>query len=128
VRGERESEESSLRKIGAMIEVSELDFDNEVLGCKLPVFTCFTTRWCHNCFPTCLIADQLIKEYDERIKFVMINIDAEESKAMVDTYHVTVVPTILLFQNAQPVKRMVGFQDRSSLRKLINSVTGGNET
>jgi thioredoxin 1 len=111
-----------------MIEVSELDFDNEVLGCKLPVFACFTAKWCHPCFPTCLIADQLVKEYDRHVKFVMIDIDAAKSKAMVDTYNVIVVPTILLFQNAQPMKKLVGFQDRSSLRKLLNSVTDANET
>ena len=105
-----------------MIEVSELDFDKEVLGCKLPVFACFTAKWCHTCFPTCLVADQLIKEYDQRVKFVMINIDTAESKAMTDTYNVIVVPTILLFHNAQPVKKLVGFQDRSSLRKLLDSV------
>jgi thioredoxin 1 len=111
-----------------MIEVSELDFNNEVLGCKLPVFACFTTKWCHTCFPTCLVADQLVKEYDGRVKFVMIDIDTGKSKAMIDKYHVIVVPTILLFQNAQPVRKLVGFQDRSSLRKLLNSVTEANET
>ena len=111
-----------------MIEVTDLDFDSEVLGCELPVFACFTARWCHTCFPTCLVADQLIKDYDGRIKFVMINIDSEKNKAMIDTYNIIVVPTILLFQNAQPVKKLVGFQDRSSLRKLLNSVAEANET
>jgi thioredoxin 1 len=111
-----------------MIEVSELDFDNEVLGCKLPVLACFTAKWCHPCFPTCLIANQLVEEYDGRVKFVMINIDTERNRAMVDKYHVIVVPTILLFHNAQPVKKLVGFQDRSSLRKLLNSVIERNET
>lgn len=105
-----------------MIEVTDLDFDKKVLGCELPVFACFTTKWCHTCFPTCLVADQLIKEYDGRVKFVMVDIDTTKSKAMTDTYNVIVVPTILLFQNAQPVKKLVGFQDRSSLRKLLDSV------
>jgi len=41
-----------------MKEITERDFDKEVLECELPVFACFTTEWCHSCYPTCLFADQ----------------------------------------------------------------------
>jgi len=108
-----------------MIEITDRDFDEEVLECDLPVFACFTTRWCHTCFPTCLFADQLAKEYDAKVKFARV--DIEESPGIAASYHVIVVPTILLFQNSQPVKRLLGFQDRRSLRSLLNNVTTENE-
>jgi thioredoxin 1 len=109
-----------------MIEISERDFDKEVLECELPVFACFTTQWCHSCYPTCLFADQLVKEYDGHVKFVRL--DTERSPGIAEKYHIIAVPTILVFQNAQEVNRLLGFQDRSSLRPLMNSVTGRNET
>jgi thioredoxin 1 len=109
-----------------MIEITERDFDKEVLECELPVFACFTTTWCHNCYPTCIFADQLIEEYDGHVKFVRL--DTEKSPGIAEKYHVIAVPTILIFQNAQEVNRLLGFQDRSSLRPLMNSVTGRSET
>lgn len=53
--------------------VSKQNFDEEVLNSDLPVFACFTTSWCRACFPTCLVADELVNRYEGRIKFVRIN-------------------------------------------------------
>jgi thioredoxin 1 len=113
------------RESSAMMDITERDFDREVLKCKLPVFACFTTKWCHSCYPTCLFADQLVKEYDGRAKFVRL--DTEKSPEIAERYHVIAVPTILLFQNSQPAKRLLGFQELRSLKALLNSVTNESD-
>ena len=100
-----------------MIEVTERDFDKEVLDCKLPVFVCFTTKWCRSCYPTCLLANELAKEYDGSVKFVRL--DMEKSPDISERYHIITVPTILLFQGSQPVKKLLGFQERGSLKRLL---------
>ena len=109
-----------------MIEVTERDFDKEVLECELPVFTCFTARWCHTCYPTCLFADELVKEYEGSVKFVRV--DIEQSSQIAEQYHIIPIPTILLFQDSQPVKKLVGFQEFSSLKALLNSAIAENDT
>ena len=106
-----------------MKEITDRDFDREVLKCDLPVLTCFTTRWCHTCYPTCLFTDEMVEEYKGSMKFVRV--DTEESPEVSGQYHVVVVPTILIFKDSQPVKKLLGFQDRSSLRPLLDSVTAG---
>ena len=103
-----------------MMDVTERDFDREVLKCKLPVFTCFITKWCHSCYPTCLFANELTKEYDSRVKFVRV--DIEQSPKIAERYHVIAIPNILIFKDSQPVKKLLGFQDRRSLRTLLNGV------
>ena len=108
-----------------MMEIIDRDFDSEVLECELPVFACFTTKWCHSCYPTCLFAEELAKNYDGRVKFVKE--DIEKSPEIAERYHVIAVPTILLFQDSQLIRRLVGFQERSSLRALLNSATAENE-
>jgi len=100
-----------------MIDITDRDFNKEVLECKLPVFTCFTTRWCHSCYPTCLLADELVKEYDGSVKFVRL--DMEKSPEIAGRYHVITVPTILLFKDSQPVEKLLGFQERESLKRLL---------
>jgi thioredoxin 1 len=107
--------------VSAMKEVTDKDFDREVLKSKLPVFACFTTKWSHSCYPTCLFAAELTEEYNDRVKFVRV--DIEESPEIAERYHVIPVPTILLFRDSQLLKRLLGFQDRISLRSVLNSVT-----
>ena len=109
-----------------MNEIACQDFDKEVLDCEMPVFACFTAQWCHTCYPTCLSVDQLVETYDSRVKFVRV--DIEESSEIAERYHIIPVPTILLFQDSQPVKKLVGFQDLGSLKAMLNSVISENDT
>jgi thioredoxin 1 len=104
-----------------MIAITERDFDKEVLECELPVFACFTTKWCHSCYPTCLFTDELAKEYEGSVKFVRV--DTEGSPDTSARYHIKVVPTILLFRDSQPVEKLLGFQNRKSLKRLLGDVT-----
>jgi thioredoxin 1 len=112
------------RRVTLMMDITERDFGREVLKCKLPVFACFTAKWCHSCYPTCLFADELVKDYEGSVKFVRV--DTEGSPEIAKRYHVIAVPTILLFQNSQPVNRLLGFQELRSLKALLNSVTVDN--
>ena len=112
--------------VGKMLtEVTEQNFDEEVLNSDLPVFTCFTTSWCQACFPTCLVADELVNRYEGRIKFVRI--DKEKAPEISDEYHITVVPSIILFQNSQLVKKLLGYQEESALRDMLDTLSAGGE-
>jgi len=113
----------TVEKAKKMIEIFERDFDKEVLECELPVFACFTTTWCHHCYPTCLFADQLVEEYDGHIKFVRL--DREKNPQIAERYRVVAVPTILIFRNAREVNRLIGFHDRSTLKPVIDIVASG---
>jgi len=103
-----------------MIDITDRNFDKEVLECELPVFACFTARWCHTCYPTCLSADELVKEYEGSVKFVRV--DTEGSPDTSARYRITVVPTILLFKDSLPVEKLLGFQDHNSLKRLLGDV------
>ena len=108
-----------------LIEVTEQNFDEEVLNSDLPVFACFTTSWCQACFPTCRVADELVNQYEGRIKFVRI--DREKVPKISDEYHITVVPSIILFQDSQITKKLLGYQDKVALRDLLDALLAGVE-
>jgi thioredoxin 1 len=115
-----------LKMVGKMlIEVTEQNFDEEVLNSDLPVFACFTTSWCRACFPTCLVADELVNRYEGRIKFVRI--DREKVLEISDEYHITVVPSIIFFQDSQMIKKLVGYQEERALRDLLDNLLVGAE-
>ena len=108
-----------------MKEITDRDFEKEVLECQIPVFTCFTTKWCHSCYPTCLFGDDLANEYEDRVKFVKV--DVEKIPHVLAGYRIIAVPTILIFKDSQPVKTLLGLQERSSLRALLDSVTSESD-
>ena len=103
-----------------MIEITDRDFDEEVLNSDLPVFACFTARWCHTCYPTCLVSAELTEEYHGTVKFARM--DIEESPEAAERYHITAVPTILIFQDSQVVKRLLSFHDSSYLKSILASL------
>ena len=112
--------------VGKMLtEVTEQNFDEEVLNSDLPVFACFTTSWCSSCFPTCFVADELANRYEGRIKFVRI--DKEKVPEISDEYHITVVPSIILFQDSQMIKKLLGYQEKVALRDLLDALLAGVE-
>jgi len=112
--------------VGTMLTVStDQKFDDEVLEYDLLVFACFTTRWCHSCYPTCLVADELGERYEGKIKFVRV--DAERSAEISARYHVRALPTIIVFQDSQPVKTLAGYQEPRSLKYLLDSLLAQEE-
>ena len=103
-----------------LIEVTEDNFNEEVLNSDLPVFACFTTSWCRSCFPTCLVADKLVDSYEERIKFVRI--DSEKATKLSDRYQIRVAPSILLFRGHEMIKELLGYQEINALRDLLDTL------
>ena len=99
-------------------EIADKDFNSEVLQSDIIVFACFTAAWCSSCFPTCISAKSLAEEYCQRIKFVRC--DAEKCAATVKKYNIGVFPTIMLFQSSGMVKKLVGYKEKHSLRRVLD--------
>jgi len=109
----------------ALTGVTDQNFADEVLESALLVFVCFTAPWCRTCYPACLIADELAKKYEGKIKFVRV--DAERSDEISARYHVRALPTIIIFQDSQPVKTLLGYQEPGSLKYLLGSLLAKEE-
>jgi len=112
--------------VGKMLtEITEQNFDEEVLNSDLPVFACFTTSWCRACFPTCFVADELANRYEGQIKF--IRIDREKVPKISAEYRITVVPSIIIFQDSQLIKKLLGYQEERALRDMLDALLAGVE-
>jgi thioredoxin-like negative regulator of GroEL len=109
-----------------IVEVTGQDFTKEMRGCNVPLLACFITEWCQPCYATCLVADQLARDYSGVVKFVRL--DVEKSPEIAKRYRIIAVPTVLLFQNSRPAKRLLGFQDQNALRSLLSSAVSGDRT
>jgi len=104
-------------------EITGQDFDEEVLKSDLPVFACFTTSQCGSCFALCLVVEGLAKEYEGRMKFVTVDVEAEPK--LTARYGIVPLPAVLLFKHSKPVAKLVGFQDKWSLRNRLDELLQG---
>ena len=92
-----------------------------MLQYDIPVFACFTKFECGSCFALHLVTEVLAKEYEGRVKFVRIDVEKEPEPAA--EYRIIPLPAVIVFRDAEPVKKVLGFQERWALRDLLDTLT-----
>jgi thioredoxin len=102
------------------VDVSDSDFDSEVLESSLPVVVDFWADWCAPCKALDPILDELSDDLAGRVKIVKL--DAGSNPGVVARYNVRNMPTMILFKNGEPADMKVGAaQSRVGLMKWMES-------
>src|SRR5213078_2166541 len=101
-------------------EVTDAQWDQEVLKNQLPVLVDFWAPWCGPCKMVSPIVEELAKEYEGKLRVGKLNVD--ENQQMSEKYGVMSIPTLIIFKNGTPVKTMVGAQGKDSFKKGIDEV------
>ena len=85
-----------------IFEVTDANFDQDVLKSDTPVLVDFWATWCGPCRALAPIVDELAKEYQGKLKVGKMDVDANSSTPM--RYKVTGIPTLLVFKGGQVVE------------------------
>ena len=100
-----------------IMEVSDKDFDAEIMGADKPAVVDFWAEWCGPCKMIAPILEDIAEEYDGRIKITKIDVDQDNHMAM--QLRVQSIPTLILFKNGQAVERLVGAMPKDRLMSRI---------
>jgi thioredoxin 1 len=101
-------------------EVTDNDWDSEVLNSDKPVFVDFWAPWCGPCRMVAPVVEELSSEYDGKVKFVKLNTD--DNAATATKYGIRSIPTLMVFKGGQPVESVIGFRPKSALKQSIDKV------
>ena len=103
-------------------ELSDANFQAEVLEASELVLVDFWAPWCGPCRMVAPVIEELAAENAEVLKVAKINID--ESPNTAQGYGVSSIPTLMLFKGGEVVERFVGVQPKNRLQKAITQATG----
>jgi thioredoxin 1 len=104
-----------------MINLTQENFEKEVLQSAKPVLVDFWAEWCGPCKMLGPILDELAQEYDGRITIGKVNIDDHQELAA--KYGIHSIPTLLLFQNGQVADQIVGLRSKRDLKASFDRLT-----
>ena len=98
-------------------EITQQNFEDEVLGSSVPVLVDFWATWCGPCRMLSPVVDELAEKYEGKVKFGKINVDEQPRLAM--NYGVESIPTLLLFKDGRAVDKSIGVVPKSSIEQML---------
>jgi thioredoxin 1 len=107
-------------KAEGVTEVTDADFETEVIGAQLPVLVEFTADWCPPCRQMGPVLSALAAEERDRLKVVQLDVDT--NPATTNAYKVLSMPTFMVFRNGEPVKAMVGARPKRRLLEELSDL------
>lgn len=102
------------------VNVSDDNFENEVLKADEPVMVDFWAEWCGPCKALSPIVDEVAGEVAGKVKVVKVNID--ENPNAPTKYGVRGIPTLMVFKGGELVDTKVGGMSKSQLSEWLGSV------
>ncbi len=99
-----------------MLQLTNENFENEVLKAEGKVVVDFWATWCGPCKMLSPVLDELSQKRTD-VKFAKVNVDEQMELAM--KYKVSAIPTVIMFENGAEVDKFVGFRPIEAVEEFL---------
>lgn len=102
---------------GNVTEISDGDFDAQILKSPIPVLVDFWAPWCGPCKSIAPVLEEIATEFAGKVKIAKVNVD--DNPKSPTQYNVRAVPNMILFKGGNVVERIVGAVPKDQLVAAI---------
>ena len=106
--------------MGSLLNVTEEDFQTEVVESDVPVLVDFWATWCGPCRMIAPSVEELANEYEGRVKVVKVDVDNAQQTAQ--GFGIRSIPTLLIFQDGKVADQLVGAVPKTAIEDKLKAV------
>ena len=99
------------------LQVSDADFEQEILKSDIPALVDFWAAWCGPCRAIAPVVEELARDYAGKVKVAKMNVD--ENAKTPSKYGIRAIPTLIVFQEGQVVEQITGAVSRSIIENAL---------
>jgi len=111
---------TEIEKADATVAVTDDSFAEDVLASDRPVLVDFWATWCGPCKMVAPVLEEIASEKAEQLVVAKIDVDANPATAR--DFQVISIPTMILFQGGEAVKRIVGAKGKAALLRELEDI------
>ncbi len=95
-----------------VFDVTDSSFQADVIESDTPVLVDFWAPWCGPCRVVAPVLEEIAGERED-LRIAKLNVDENQQTAA--SFEVLSIPTLILFRNGQPVKKVIGAYPKKKL-------------
>ena len=104
------------------VEITDVNFETEVLKSTVPVLIDFWAAWCAPCRALAPTVDAIADQYHGRVKVGKMDVDANGATSF--KFNIRGIPTLLLFKDGQVKEQLVGAVGKDVIAKALDKHLG----
>ena len=101
----------------AELNITSLNFENEVLNADKPVLLDFYADWCGPCKMLAPVLHEIAEENAGTLKVGKVNVDEQMELAM--RFQVSSIPMLVVFKDGKEITKSVGYRPKSEIAAMV---------
>ena len=103
-----------------LLEVTDENFDAEIMNSDVPAIVDFWAAWCGPCKMVGPIVEELAQEYEGKIKVAKMDVDA--NRATPGKFGIRNIPTLIFFKGGDVTHTIVGAQPKNHIEEQLKKL------